>query len=122
MAIFDFLSKPLEPSALEESEDTGKSEFLDWYYNVAERSAISSDPDDPRHYYDYRGAYEAGARLDKNKHLPSKFKHDLHPDRYTVDEKDLSIYDTKYEKPAKFEDLIIQSFKRKDYEESIWRK
>ena len=104
MDILDFLSKPLEPSTLEEGEDTGKSEFY------------------PRHYYDYRGAYEAGARLDKNKHLPSKFKHDLHPDRYTVDEKDLSIYDTKYDKPAKFEDLIIQSFKRKDYEESIWRK
>ena len=122
MAIFDFLSKPLAPSEDEPMEDTGRSEFLDWYPKKAGREDAPSDPDDPRQYYDFRGAYESGAKLDKNKHLPSKFKHDLHPDRYSVDEKDLSIYDTKYDKPAKFEDLIIQSFKRKDYEESIWRK
>ena len=122
MAIFDFLSKPLAPSEDEPMEDTGRSEFLDWYSNIAKKSNVSSDPDDPRHYYDYREAYKAGAELDKDKHLPSRFKHDLHPNRYIIDEKDLSIYDTKYEKSAKFEDLIIQSFKRKDYEESIWRK
>ena len=119
MAIFDFLSKPLAPSEDEPMEDTGSSEFLDWYSKKAGREDAPSDPDDPRHYYDFRGAYEAGANI---KRLPSKFKHDLHPERYAVDEKDLSIYDTKYDKPAKFEDLIIQSFKRKDYEESIWRK
>tara|TARA_Y100000034_G_scaffold8490_1_gene9227 strand:+ start:50 stop:394 length:345 start_codon:yes stop_codon:yes gene_type:complete len=113
VAILDFLSKPLEPK-----EDD--SDFADWYSNIAKRSNISPDPDDPRHYYDYRAAYEAGAGLGERRHLPSEFKHDLHPDRYIVDKKDLSIYDTKYERPAKFEDLIIQSFKRKEYEEDIW--
>ena len=114
MAILDFLSKPFSP-------DEDRSEFLDWYSGLAKESDINPDPDDPRHYYDYRAAYEAGAELDERKHLPSEFKHDLHPNRYIVDKEDLSIYDTKYEKPAKFEDIIIQSFNRKEYEESIWR-
>ena len=113
MAFLDFLSRPFEPS----EEDTG---FSDWYSNIAERADIGPDPDDPRHYYDYRAAYEAGVGPDKRKHLPSQFKHDLHPNRYIIDKKDLSIYDTKYEKPAKFEDLIIQAFKRKEYEEGLW--
>ena len=114
MAILDFLSKPFSPG-----ED--ETDFLSWYSKLAEKSNINPDPDDPRHYYDYRAAYEAGAELDERKHLPSEFKHDLHPDRYIIDKENLSIYDTKYEKPAKFEDLVIQSFNRKDYEESIWR-
>ena len=115
MAILDFLSRPLKPSV--GGEDIG---FSEWYRDIAEESGLSRDPDDPRHYYDYRSAYEAGVNLDKDKHLPSRFKHDLHPNRYIIDEKDLSIYDTKYGKQAKFEDLIIQSFQRKEYEEGLW--
>ena len=122
MAILDILSKPFEPSE-GKLEDTG---FSEWYADIAEEVSSSTftlnpDPDHPRHYYDYRSAYIAGATLDKEKHLPSEFKHDLHPDRYIVD-KELGVYDTKYEKPAKFEDLIMQAFKRKEYEEGIWRK
>ena len=117
MAILDFLSKPLAPSR--DIEDTG---FSDWYSRLAEKSDINPDPDDPRHYYHYRAAYEAGMGPDERRHLPSKYKHDLHPNRYIIDKEDLSIYDTKYDKPAKFEDLVMQSFNRKNYEESIWRK
>ena len=121
MAILDFLSAPLSPG--EETAD--ESGFSEWYSNLAEQVSTSTftlnpDPDAPKHYYDYRAAYEAGAELDERKHLPSKFKHDLHPDRYIIDKEDLSIYDTKYEKKAKFEDMIIQAFKRKEYEEDIW--
>tara|TARA_Y100000310_G_C19977411_1_gene488207 strand:+ start:23 stop:424 length:402 start_codon:yes stop_codon:yes gene_type:complete len=120
MAILDFLSKPFEPR-----EDPDESEFLDWYAEIAEKSDISLDPDDPEHYYDYRAAYESGAEPTYNKELrqwkwPSRFKHDLHKDRYIVDKKDLSIYDTKYDRPAKFEDLILQSFQRKEFEEDIF--
>ena len=111
MGLFDFLSKPLAPD-----EDV---EFLDWYSGVAEGSGISPDPDDPRHYYDYRSAYEAGARLDERKHLPSEFKHDLHPNRYIIG-KDLEIHDSKYDKPAKLEDMIMQAFQRKEYEERLF--
>ena len=118
MPVFDFLSKPFSPS-----EDD--SEFLDWYSNIAKEVndyypdfTLNPDPDSPNHYYDYRAAYEAGAKLDKEKHLPSEFKDDLHPDRYIVKE-DMSIYDTKYDQPAKFEDLIVQSFNRREYEENF---
>ena len=113
MAILDFLAGPLVPK--EDDPD-----FLDWYSDLSKKADISPNPDDPRHYYDYRAAYEEGADLNKMRHLPSKFKHDLHPDRYIIDKEDLSIYDTKYEKKAKFEDMIIQAFKRKEYEEDIW--
>ena len=114
MGLLDFISKPFEPG-----EDD--PEFLDWYSKIAEKANLSSDPNDPRHYYDYRAAYESGAVLDERKHLPSEFKHDLHPNRYIIDKKDLSIHDTKYDTPAKFEDMVLQAFQRKEYEESIWK-
>jgi hypothetical protein len=112
MALLDFLAKPLVP----EEEDP---RFSEWYLDIAERSDLSTDPDDPRHYYDYRAAYEAGVDLDEIKHLPSEFKHDLHPNRYVIG-KDLEIYDSKYGTKAKLEDMIIQAFQRKEYEEEIF--
>ena len=111
MGLLDFLSKPLAPE-----EDAG---FSEWYSDIAERSNLSPDPEDPRHYYDYKAAYEAGADLDEGKHLPSKFKHDLHPNRFVIG-KDLEIYDSKYERKAELEDMILQSFQRKEYEEGIF--
>jgi len=112
MGVLDFISKPLAPE-----EDAG---FLDWYSDIAKRSNLSLDPEDPRHYYDYKAAYEAGADLDEGKHLPSKFKHDLHPNRFIVG-KDLEIYDSKYDRKAELEDMILQSFQRKEYEEGIFK-
>ena len=112
MAILDFLSRPLAP------EDD--SEFLDWYSSIAEKSKLSHDPDDPRHYYDYRAAFEAGTELDEEKHLPSRFKHDLHPNRYVIDKKTLEIRDSKYGKKANIEDIVMQSFQRKEYEEGLF--
>ena len=112
MGLLDFISKPLEPG-----EDD--PEFLDWYSEVSERSGISPDPDDPRHYYDYRSAYEEGAELDEGNELPPQFKHDLHPKRFVVG-KDLEIYDSKYGRSADIEDMIMQAFQRKEYEERIF--
>jgi hypothetical protein len=116
MGLLDFLAKPLAP---DEGDITRDPDFLDWYSDIAERSDISLKPDDPRHYYDYRSAYEAGASLDERKKLPPRFQHDLHPGRYIIG-KDLEIYDSKYERPAKLEDMIIQSFQRKEYEENLF--
>ena len=120
MGVIDFLSKPLAP---EESDEPG---FSDWYSNVVKEVSdyypdfdLNPDPDAPKHYYDYRAAYKAGAELDERKHLPSEFKHDLHPNRFTVG-KDLEIYDSKYERKADLEDMILQAFQRKDYEEKIF--
>ena len=115
MGLLDFVSKPFDPGQGDDPD------FLDWYSNMAELSGIDPNPDDPRHYYNYRAAYESGASLDKKKHLPSEFKHDLHPNRFIVG-KDLEIYDSKYDKPAKLEDMVMQSFQRKEYEEGLWDK
>ena len=115
MAIYDFLTKPLRPD--EPFDDSG---FSQWYSDIAESSDLSPDPDDPRHYYDYRAAYESGVDLDKDKHLPSEFKHDLHPNRYIIDKETLDIYDSKYNEKASIEDIVIQSMRRKEYEEDIF--
>ena len=121
MAILDFLSKPFEPS-----EGIGDSEFSEWYMQQAKKTGISLNPYAPEHYYDYEAAYEAGAEptyvegLGKWK-WPSQFKHDLHKDRYIVKD-DATVYDTKYEKPAKLEDMVMQAFKRKEYEEDMFDK
>tara|TARA_R110000824_G_scaffold65983_3_gene171453 strand:+ start:143 stop:481 length:339 start_codon:yes stop_codon:yes gene_type:complete len=112
MGVLDFLSKPFKPE-----EDV---EFAHWYSNIAEKSNLSPDPDDPKHYYDYRAAYESGAKLDEKKHLPSAFKDDLHPNRFIIG-KDLEIYDSKYERKASLEDMIVQSFQRKEYEEGLFK-
>ena len=112
MGVLDFISKPLAPK-----EDAG---FSEWYSDIAEKSNLSPNPEDPRHYYDYRAAYEAGAGLDERKHLPSEFKHDLHPNRFIIG-KDLEIYDSKYERKASLEDMIVQSFQRKEYEEGLFK-
>ena len=113
MALLDFFSKPVRPS----DDDV---EFLDWYSNVARKSNLNPDPDDPRHYYDYRAAHKAGVKLDDSNHLPSRYKHDLHPNRFIV-RKDLEIWDSKHDKKASIEDLVMQSFQRKEYEGDLWQ-
>jgi hypothetical protein len=37
------------------------------------------NPDDPRHFYDWRAAYSAGATPDESGHWPSEFKREGHP-------------------------------------------
>lgn len=52
-----------------------KAEFAEWL----KRNAVS-DLDDPRSYYDYRGAFLAGVDRDpKDGHFPDTFKQHGHP-------------------------------------------
>ena len=37
-----------------------------------------------------------------------------------IDKKTLEIRDSKYNKPAKLEDMIMQAFQRKEYEEGLF--
>ena len=58
--------------------------FQSWYRGVAERYGLSPDPDDPLHFYDWRGAHRAGAgaevsTADGEPHWPSQFKLLGHP-------------------------------------------
>lgn len=56
-----------------------KENFKEWYAKRAKKLGLSANPDDPKHYYDYRAAYEAGVEPDESGHWPSKYKKEGHP-------------------------------------------
>ena len=64
--------------------DVNEDEFRKWYGGHAKKLGLNPDPDDPRHFYDYRGAYKAGAGPNESGHWPSQFKREGHP-RMIVD-------------------------------------
>ena len=43
-------------TALSPSEEVA---FQEWYGDYSTKAGVSADPDDPRHFYDYRGAWKA---------------------------------------------------------------
>lgn len=53
--------------------------FQEWYKEHARCIGINPNPDDPEHYYDYRGAYKAGMGPDSSNHWLSVFKLEGHP-------------------------------------------
>lgn len=67
---------------LEQLDLSEERQFRAWYAQQAARTGLSPDPDDPRHRYDYRAAFRAGAELDEQGHWPSQFKADDHPNRF----------------------------------------
>lgn len=81
-------------------------DFQDWYAGWAKTTGLSSDPDDPRHKYDYRSAYTAGAvpsvsEEDRAYHWPSQFKSDDHPNRF------VGGVDTKTGEPGNEYDALL---------------
>ena len=56
--------------------------FDEWYAGHAKQRGLDPNPDDPRHHYDYRGAYKAGVEPGPDNHWDSRFKTDDHPNRY----------------------------------------
>ncbi len=56
--------------------------FKSWYAKLAEAQGLDPNPSHPLHFYDYKSAWKAGATPDEAGHLPSKFKHDWHPNRF----------------------------------------
>ena len=73
-----------------------------------------TDPEHPHQFYDYRAAYEADEYVDEYGHWPSKYKHDLHPNRY-IRQEDGTILDTKHNRQATEEDVTMQQFDRQQY-------
>lgn len=53
--------------------------FTKWYARIAAHNHLDPNPLDPRHFYDYRAAYAAGADINAEGHLPSEFKKLGHP-------------------------------------------
>lgn len=58
-----------------------EQKFRKWYARQAAELGLDPNPDDPRHFYDWRAAYRSGAAADTAGHWPSEFKHPLHPRR-----------------------------------------
>jgi hypothetical protein len=61
--------------------------FQDWYSRWADTTGLDPNPDDERHFYDYRAAFAAGEEptfdeSDGKYHWPSQHKADDHPNRY----------------------------------------
>jgi len=66
---------PADATGAKESENA----FIKWYAGIADAQQLDPNPDDPRHFYDYRKAWLAGANVDGSGHWPSKFKLAGHP-------------------------------------------
>jgi len=64
-----------------ETGEMPESDFQKAYKEMATKQGLSLDPDDPRHYYDYRALYKETGKLtpDETGHLPSKYKIEGHP-------------------------------------------
>jgi hypothetical protein len=57
-----------------------EQQFQREYRALAAKLGIDQNPDDPRHFYDYRSAWKAGEmNVDSTKHFPSKYKLEGHP-------------------------------------------
>ena len=57
-------------------------QFQAWYQDWANKLRLNPNPDDPRHFYDWRGAFKAGALPDQSGHWPSQFKLEGHPNMF----------------------------------------
>ena len=71
------------------SDEEAEEAFQEWYGGWAKKAHLHPDPYHPKHYYDYKAAWKAGAepeasREDFSYHWPSEFKLEDHP-RMVVD-------------------------------------
>ena len=69
------------PWEVEEEKEFNEIEFQKAYEEFAIQQGLSEDPDDPRHFYDYRAYYKKYKKfeVDELGHLPSEFKEKGHP-------------------------------------------
>lgn len=80
--------------------------FQKWYRNYAKKLNLSQNPDDPEHFYDYRGAWLSGAEPDQLGHMSSQFKTQNHPRRF------LDGYDTVSGQPINVGTIMDELLKR----------
>lgn len=71
----------LTSKELFEPKKFDEAEFQTAYKKMATKQGLSLDPDDPKHFYDYRALYKETGKLepDETGHFPSKFKKEGHP-------------------------------------------
>ena len=62
---------------------TEEKQFQTDYKNIAKQVGIDTNPDNPLHKYDYRGAWKTGELgVGENSHFPSTYKDFDHPNRF----------------------------------------
>ena len=98
--------------------------FKEWWQEVLNIHGFDPDPDNPEHFYDYRAAFDANTPIPKKgEHWVSKFKHDLHENRFVsgkeMGKPDIEWWDSKYDKPAKAHDVILFDALRQDFLKSL---
>ncbi len=81
------------------SGNGNEEEFRQWYGRVAQENGLDPNPDDPRHYYDWRAAHGAGATADKSGHWPSQYKREGHS-RLVIDGVDTRTGQKVQQEPA----------------------
>lgn len=69
---------------VQEANQFDEKAFRSWYKDYAEKLNLNPNPDDPKHFYDYRAAYMAGEKPDASGHWPSQFKKEGHPKRFIL--------------------------------------
>ena len=91
----------------EEEKEFNELEFQKTYKEMAIKQGLSLDPDDPKHFYDYRALYKETGKLepDKTGHFPSKYKLEGHPNMV------IGGINTKTGKPIKGEKEKEELFK-----------
>lgn len=70
------VASPQAPTILTNKEE---ADFQKWYAGISAQEGIDANPDNPQHFYDYRGAWKAGITPDKTGHWDSRFKLEGHP-------------------------------------------
>jgi len=61
-----------------------EAKFRDWYREMATRNRLCPDPDDPRHYYDYRGYWKEYLPLPGSHGTLTEHGDYRFPDRYKL--------------------------------------
>jgi hypothetical protein len=63
-------------------EPNQEARFQKWYGEHAARLGINPNPDDPKHKYDYRAAFQNNSGPGADGHWDSRYKDDDHPRRF----------------------------------------
>ena len=78
---------------------------------------IDKNPDDPRHFYDYKAAYKAGEPIPKKgEHMSSLYKHPLHDRRFVSGEEankpEFALWDSLEEREASMQEAVKANYDR----------
>lgn len=93
VAMRDEQAQKTQIAQMQQQQQQQEKEFQSWYAEIAEKNKLDPNPDDPRHFYDYRSYYKdlkAGItqppefKPEHNQYrMPDKYKLPGHPDYYT---------------------------------------